>query len=134
MAKELTSFDILYGRRKDVNEMSKEELKEEVIAHRKLWDWVDDQVKWWIARTGMQVGVTRRDYKRFIGYIMGVKFDVKEIEVEVAEKVYDQNAGGYFWERKVVKLPYSSIFQMDWIFEREEYVEKKEEPLSDLEI
>jgi len=117
------AIEVMYGKRKDIGDMSKEELKEELRILRVLWDWVDERVKDMVSRVGQTVAVTRRDYKRYIGNLLDCKWELKEINIECGEKVWDSEAGCYVYEHKTLRVPANSILHTEFIIDRTEWVE-----------
>jgi len=108
--------------------MRKKELMEECEMWRRIWDWVDPPVKYYLARVGALVGVVRRDYHRFLGRLLSTKWDLKELEIGTYEKVYDRTEGQYYFERKIVRLPANQVIDLEFIAER--ILELKEEASS----
>jgi len=102
----------------DIKKMKKSELAEEVKMWRNIWGWIPSAIKYYVSRTGSTIGVQVRNYHRYIGVLLETRWELKEIEVGVYEKVYDQNDGQYYFERKIVKLPVGQIVAWDWIKER----------------
>ena len=112
-----------------VDKMLKEELVEEVKMWRNIWGWVPSAIKYYVSRTGNTVGLSVRNSHRFLGVLLETHWELKYVEVGVYEKVYDQNDGQYFFERKIVKIPVGQIIAFDWIAERisEEDIMKEDE-------
>lgn len=101
-----------------LNKMRKDELIEEVQMWRNIWGWVPSAVKYYVSRTGNTIGLQVRNYHRFMGVLLETHWELKYVEVGVYEKVYDQNDGQYYFERKIVKIPIGQIVAFDWIAER----------------
>ena len=116
---------LLHGVFPDISKMKKDELFAEVKMWRSVWSWVPSAVKYYTGRTGAQVGVQIRNYHRYLGILLDTSWELKEVELGIWEKVYDQNDGQYYFERKIVKLPIGQIVAWDWIQER-----KTEEAMS----
>lgn len=117
-----------------IKKMSKEELVEECQMWRNVWGWIPSAVKYYAARTGQTIGVQIRNYHRYIGVLLDTAWDIKELEIGVYEKIYDQNTGQYYWERKIVKLPVGQIVAFDWIAERHEAEAFEKEALEQHEL
>lgn len=109
---------LLTGVFPDIIKMKKDELLAECTMWRHIWGWIPSDIKYYVGRTGSQVGVQIRNYHRYLGVLLDTKWELKEIELGVWEKVYDQNDGQYFYERKIVKMPVGQIVSFDWIKER----------------
>ena len=109
---------LLKSKFEPIEKMTVEQLKAEVQLWRKLWNWLDSAVKYYLSRTGSLVGVQIRNYHRYVGVLLETKWELKEVEIGVYEKVYNQTDGQYYYERKIVKLPANQIISWDWIAER----------------
>lgn len=110
--------DLTAGVWTPLNKMKKSELEEECKMWRNLWGWIPSEIKYYAARTGSMIGVQVRNYHRFVAVLLETKWDLKTVEIGTYEKVYDQNDGQYYFERKIVRLPVSQIVAWDWIAER----------------
>jgi len=103
----------------ELKKQSKKELLEECQMWRNLWGWIPSEVKYYVSRTGQQLAIQIRNYHRYLGVLLETKWELKEVEIGTAEKLYDQNDGQYYFERKIVRLPIGQIVSFDWIKERE---------------
>lgn len=127
---------LLYGKREPVNKMKKEELAIECQMWRKLWDWVPDEVKYYVARTGTLMGLVMRNYQRHLGTLLGTHWELTEIELGVQDKVYDTTTGEYYFEKKRIRTKLGGVIETQFIINRkseqevlEEQEELKEEPI-----
>jgi hypothetical protein len=111
----------------DIKKMSKDELLTENKMWRNIWGWIPSEVKYYISRTGQQIGLTMRNYKRYLGVLLGTYWDLTDVELGVMEKVFDQTTGEYFFERKVVKVKISNLVDVQWIHMRKPEVEIERE-------
>lgn len=121
---------LLLGKFTPLKKLKRAELQEEVKMWRNIWGWVPSVVKYYVSRTGQQVGLSIRNYKRFIGILLDTHWQLTEIEIGCYDKVYDQVTGQYYFERKIVKFPATQIVAWDWIAERvteKEFQAKAEE-------
>jgi len=109
---------LLTGVFPDIGKMKKEELLEECTMWRNLWGWIPSAIKYYVSRTGSQVGVQIRNYHRYLGILLDTEWELKGLELGIWEKVFDQNDGQYYFERKIVKLPIGQVVAFDWIKER----------------
>jgi hypothetical protein len=109
---------MLQGKFPPIKKMNLKDLRTEVEAWRNIWSYVPSEVKYYLLKSGTQVGITMRNYKRYLGVLLSTRWDIKELEVGVFEKFYDQNDGQYYFERKIVKLNPQSVIDMQWISER----------------
>jgi len=126
---------LLKGKFTPIENMTQEQLVEEVKMWRNIWSWVPSGVKYYVSRVGQQIGVQVRNYKRYIGILLDTEWDLKSIEIGTYDKVYDQTSGQHYYERKITRLPVGQIVALDWIAERipeKEMLEKiKEEQESE---
>ena len=104
----------------ELSKQTKAELLEECKMWRNIWGWIPSEVKYYASRTGQLCGIQIRNYHRYLGVLLETKWELKEMEIGTQEKIYDQNTGAYFFERKIVRLPVGQIVSWDWIKEREE--------------
>ena len=102
----------------EIKKMKVAELKDEVQMWRNIWGWTPSAIKYYVARTGSTIGVQVRNYHRTIGVLLDTKWILTHIDVGTYEKVYDQNDGQYYFERKIVQIPMGQIVAFDWIAER----------------
>jgi len=109
---------LLKGPLPSLDEMSIDDLRMECEMWRRLWAWVPSEVKYYVARTGKMIAVTQRNYKRYLGYLLETRWDLKELEIGVYDKVYDTVTGKWFYERKIVRIGVNSIIDLQWIEDR----------------
>ena len=120
-------YYLLKGPLPDLSKMSKAELKSECELWRRLWAWVPDEVKYYVARTGKLLGVTLRNYKRYLGVLLETHWDLRSIELGVTDKIYDTVTGKWYYEKKIIRMGVGSLIDFQWIEER-----KSEEELGEL--
>jgi len=109
---------LMQGRFPDIKKLKRDEMIEEIKMWRNIWGWLPSDIKYYVARTGSQIGVQIRNYHRYIGVLLDTIWELHGLELGVYEKVYDQNDGQYYFERKIVKVPVGQIVAFDWIKER----------------
>ena len=121
---------LLLGKFTPLKKLKRAELLEECKMWRNIWAWVPSPVKYYVSRTGSMIGVSIRNYKRYVGPLLDTEWTLKGIEVGVYDRVYDQSDGQYYYERKIVKLPIGQIVAFDFIAERtteKEFIEQAEQ-------
>jgi hypothetical protein len=101
-----------------LNKMKTKDLREECQMWRNLWGWVPPEVKYYLARIGQNVGVTMRNYKRYLGVLIDTHWTLDELEIGTTDKVYDLVEDKTYFEKKVVKVRTGSIMDLQWIKER----------------
>jgi hypothetical protein len=109
-----------------IAELTVEQMQSLEQMWRTLWGWTDDTVKRFLFRIGTTIRLMRRDYKGNIGELGQVKFEPIQLEIATYEKSYNMTDGKYYYERKVVIYPYTTI---GWI---EEVIEQR--PAEEVEI
>lgn len=117
-----------------IKSLGVKQLRSELEAWRSLSTWIDDVTRYYLSNMGQMVRIVRRDYKGYLGDFLGAKFILDEVEVGVYDKVYDQNLGRYFQEKKIIKVGEGSVVSMEFIQERHEAIEADEEALGDVLI
>lgn len=100
-------------------DMSLDELRAELERWRNIWTWIESDYQFWLTRIGTRVRFTRRDYKTVEGTLGAIHFNLKEIEVEVVERVYDYARGEATYEDKTVVLPISAIYNYEFLHKEE---------------
>ena len=110
--------ELLLGRWTEIKKMKTQDLKAEVEMWRNIWSWVPSDIKYYVSRTGQQIGVQVRNYTRYVGILLETHWELRELEVGVYDKVYDQVDGKYYFERKIIRLPIGQLVSQDWIAER----------------
>jgi len=122
---------LLKGPMPELRTQTKEELKLECEMWRNIWSWVPHEVRYYVARTGQIVGLTQRNYHRYLGKLLDTHWILDEIELGVEDKIYDTTSGEYFFERKIVRMKIGGIIDVQWIKERqteEEFLGVKSPP------
>lgn len=74
-----------------------------------------------------------RNYKRYLGILLGTYWSLDEIELGVLDKVHDIVTGKYFFEKKIIRTKLGGIIDIQWIKERkaeEDFIEEEEAPES----
>lgn len=119
---------LLQSKFPNIKKMSKEQLLQEVEMWRNIWAWIPSEVKYYVARTGQMIGLTMRNYKRYLGTLLATYWDLTDVELGTYEKVYDQISGEAFYEKKVVKIKISNLVDVQWIKKRMSETDVMAEP------
>jgi hypothetical protein len=114
----------------EVSKMKLKDLKAECEMWRNIWGWVPPEVKYYVARVGQEVGVTQRNYKRYLGTLVDSHWTLVSLEVGTVDKVYDSVRDKTYWEKKIVILGMGSIMDIQWIKERKEWEQFEKETLA----
>jgi hypothetical protein len=109
---------MMQGKFPEIKKMSVKQKNSEIEAWRNLWSFTPSEVKYYLLKSGSQVGITMRNYKRYLGVLLSTHWIIDEVEMGIFEKVYDQNTGEYFFETKIIKLNPKSVIDIQWIQQR----------------
>lgn len=111
--------------KKELENLDKKELIERLSKLQFLFNNLDPSVKYWINNLFKLCRAVRRDYNPIVGVLVGVSFEVKEVDIWVEEDFKEYSKGLKVHERKIVKVKPTSLVQFDIIEHREEEPEKK---------
>jgi len=111
--------EFIGGIQTPIKKLSLSELRDREETWRALWSWIPEDVKYLIYRIGSQVRIMRRDYKGSLGELGEIKFEVKEYEIVVYEKRYNENDGKFWLEHKVIKIPSGTVMMLEFMLDRE---------------
>jgi len=114
---------LIKGPMPELTKMKLKELKEECQMWRNVWGWVPPEVKYYVARVGQDVGLTLRNYKRYLGKLIDSHWMLDSLEIGTVDKVYDSVTDKYFYEKKICVIKTSSILDIQWIKERKSFEE-----------
>lgn len=104
-----------------------EKLVQECQMWRNVWGWTPQEVKYYVARIGQEVGATLRNYKRYLGTLLDSHWRLESLEVGTVDKVYDQVRDKTYWEKKIVVIPTGAVIDLQWIKERKEWEQFEKE-------
>jgi len=114
---------LIKGPMPELTKMKLKEIKEECQMWRNVWGWVPPEVKYYVARVGQDVGLTLRNYKRYLGKLIDSHWMLDSLEIGTVDKVYDSVTDKYFYEKKICVIKTSSILDIQWIKERKSFEE-----------
>ena len=124
---------LMKGPMPEISKMSKDSLKEECKMWRNIWGWVPPEVKYYVSRVGQQVGLTMRNYKRYLGTLVDSHWDLLSLEIGTVDKVYDAVQDKTFYEKKIVIISTSSIIDYQFIKERKAWEDFEAERIAEKE-
>jgi len=104
---------------KDVKSMSEEELIEEVQMWRRLWTWIEEDVKYYLTQIGSPCRVILRNYQGYLGRMLQPHFKLSEVELETVREEFNYEDGHRYMETKVIRTPITQIVHLELISERE---------------
>jgi len=111
----------------ELTKMKQKDLKIECQMWRNLWGWIPPEVKYYISRIGQEVGLTQRNYKRYLGTLIDTHWDLTSLEIGTIDKTYDSVTDKYYYEKKIVVISTNAILDVQWIKERKSFEEFEEE-------
>lgn len=117
-----------------IKKLTVSQLREREELWRALWSWTDEEVKRFVLMVGQQVRLMRRDYKGSIGELGQVKFEVKQLELNVIEKHYNYNDGKTYFEQKTILIPWSVVAWVEQIITSEVVDEEKPYEVEELPV
>jgi len=120
---------LLKGPMPELSKMKLAEIKSECEMWRNIWGWVPPEVKYYIARVGQDIGVTLRNYHRYLGTLIDTHWILESVEVGVVDKTYDSVKDKYYFEKKVMVISDNAILYTEWIKERKEWEQLEAETL-----
>lgn len=106
-----------------LSEMTEGELRQEVARWRRMWTWVPEDCKYYLARVGSLVRVINRSNKGYVGIMLQPHFELTEIEVEVENTEYNYEDGKRYLEDKVLRIPKNQLVHMEFIASQEEVLQ-----------
>lgn len=109
---------LLKGPMPPIKKQSKVELKTECEMWRRIWQWVPDEVKYYVARTGTIMGLVMRNYTRHLGTLLETHWTLEEIELGIEDKVYDTITGEYYFEKKRIRTKLGGVIETQFMIER----------------
>jgi hypothetical protein len=124
---------LLKGPMPELSKMKLKDLKEECLMWRNVWGWVPPEVKYYVARVGQEIGLTMRNYKRYLGTLVDSHWDLLSLEVGTVDKVYDTVRDKTYYEKKIVVINTSGIVDMQWIKERKAWEDFEAERIKEQE-
>ena len=110
---------LLIGPMPELKTLSKKDALAECKLWRQVWQWTPPEVKYYIARVGMLVGLTMRNYSRMTGILRQTHWKIEEIELGVKDKTYDAVTGGWVFEKKIVRTKLGGVIDFQFISEQE---------------
>jgi len=118
---------LLKGPMPELHKMKLGDLRTECQMWRNVWGWVPPEVKYYVSRIGQDVGLTLRNYKRYLGKLIDSHWMLESLEIGTTDKVYDSVTDKYYYEKKICIIKTSSMLDIQWIKERKSFDEFEEE-------
>lgn len=124
---------LMKGPMPETSKMKLKDLKEECAMWRNVWGWVPPEVKYYVSRVGQEVGLTMRNYKRYLGTLVDSHWNLTSLEVGTIDKVYDAVQDKTFYEKKIVIISVSGIIDYQFIKERKAWEDFEAERIAEQE-
>jgi hypothetical protein len=70
---------------------------------------------------GQTIGITMRNYKRYLGVLVDSHWTLTELELGTTDKVYDPVDDQTYFEKKIVRMHIGGIMDLQWIKERKSW-------------
>ena len=119
--------DIFEMKKQQLMKLSEEERLQRLVYYEVIWDALDSETKWWLQKLYSFFRGIRRDYNPVFGVLVGLKFDVKYLDVWVETKYEEWSEQKKYLEKKTVRISPSSLVQFDFIEERIDITELEKE-------
>lgn len=121
---------------RSLKDYTEDELRAELEQFRAMWSWLDEEVKYYAARVGHDCRFVTRAQKGYLGTFRGVKWQAVSFEMDAATREWDDVMRVFFFESKIMHVPASSIFQMEFVSwrEQDDSAEQSSLPFNDKDI
>ena len=100
-------------------EAENKKLKEQLDDLEIKWFIQDGQVRFFGDRLGEPCLVIRRDYKQFYGRLLGARFDLTELTVELEQTYNDYDSKQKIREVRLAKIPKSALLDIEFIQDKQ---------------
>ncbi|MHC1600486.1 MAG: hypothetical protein ACXQS5_06690 [Candidatus Methanospirareceae archaeon] len=110
--------ELFQKKMEELMKLEKEQLAERLAYFETIWEHIDSETKWWLQKIYSFVRGIRRDYQPIFGVLVGLKFEVAEMDIWVETKYRDYTENVDVQERKVVRIKPSSLIQIDFVEEQ----------------
>jgi len=119
---------------KELEQLDKEELVRRLAMYEFIFQHIDPMTRYYLMSIGKLCRGVKRNFEPIYGVLYGIKFEVKELEIWVEERIRRWNEKTDLWERKTVTVPWSSLQYFEIIEESKEVPkeEKEEEGITQL--
>ncbi len=105
--------------------MSKEEMQEELTQWRNLWTWIPEGVQWWLTRVRSEIRCVTRGSKTFTGLLGKLTWELKAMDVDVFERDFNYYTNEATYEHKTATIPLSTMQYYEFIRDKEIKIEKQ---------
>jgi len=110
-----------------LKQLDKEELVKRLAMYEFCLQHVDPMTRYYILSIGKLFRGVKRNFEGIYGVLYGIKFEIKEFEIWVEERIRRWNEKTDLWERKTVTVPKSSLQWFEVIEESQEVAKEEKE-------
>ena len=114
-----------------IEDMTAEQIKEELQVFRTLWSWTPEQVRFWLSTLNSAIAVTKRMGENVVGTLGACEFDLKSIEVTGVSRGYNFGKGQATYTDKTTTVPVGMIADYSFINNEEVVNESMDGALTD---
>jgi len=111
--------------------MTADELRKEVETWRNIWTWHTDEMQYWFTHVGYPVKIKMRNFTSVEGTLGQCHFDLKSIDINTTERIYNYARGMAVYETKTVTIPISNLLDVAMIHNKNEVKESYEGELKE---
>ena len=104
---------------KDVDNMTKAEMKKEIRNWRNIYTYVSDEQKSFLGQLGQPIMIFKRDGGSFRGNYAGCRVEITDHRFITMERLRDDVEKKYFILRNEVSVPTTNIIDFKWV--RDQY-------------
>lgn len=105
-------------------EMSRVELETELETWRNLWTWHEDVLQYWLTKVRSAIKVKLRNFTHVEGTLGMVHYELKTIDIDTTERIYNYLRGEAVYETKTVTIPVNQLVDIAFIHDKEVISEK----------
>lgn len=116
MSDEVNMFKQPYRPMKD---MARQELETELASWRNLWTWNEESLQYWLSKVGNPVRLTLRNYSVVEGRLGQPHFELKSIDVDWVERVYNYSRQEASYYTQTSTYPLSQLVSFALVLDKE---------------
>lgn len=100
-------------------DMSRKELEDELERWRNLWTWHEEVLTYWLTKVRSYVKVKLRNFTFIEGLLGQPHFEIKSIDIDTTERIYNYARGEATYETKTVTVPLSQLVDLAFVHVKE---------------
>lgn len=98
-----------------MEDMTREELEEELGRWRNIWTWIEAPIQWWLTKIRSYVILVRRDYHRIEGRLGQIHVTLDSVDIDEVERIYDHAKGEATYETKTTTIKLSQLVDYSFL-------------------